>query len=699
MGSKNEFNVDDLLSEFETMKISALRNAAKLSPMIKERTIGPDCADLSQVPKASQLNTSDSLKENDVNAPNEGSPSTVKDADRRNGTKAGKPTSNRLPVSAKRSSDPPPDCETVTSKLHHQELERQRQASVRKSLDERQTRIRQADQQREEQLRRSLQEATEKAVRKQQEADQRLMNAIREEEQAAQEATNRRQAEIEEENRRQSDIATQLKHRQDELRRKHQLIETIRQHSGAFRLGTDTFTKALTAIGVQHATKFVNQKKAVRTLQRDFDLLLQTINASQEVDQKEADQAADYCRQLDQVNLEVTEIVAQIESAQKQQQEQQEQLQQQRTQELAAAEQANQQQQAINLSAPQQPQAADTTDAGAGIVAAPPPMPPPTDIPENEPFFQPVSPECLHFYTEVKSFYEKHQAVVKQLLDDASMKTYRFNCQKAINIPVNAISAVNREHFIDKYNKLAALLSGQNVKVADVNVSVNGHPLGRTYCTMLLAKKFVSQADTGISSNASAAFPIAAIVVALWQRFPEFGLFFLAYLHRECPYLVPYYLPQLEGQSQEEFLKTLGYRFTDGTLEKQDQYLKRMSGLARLYAAVIVTVPRRDDANLPHPHGLEYGWRWLTNILNRFPQPDICATVIGEFLQTAGADLHAAYGRQFLKVLRLLQGDYLAALNRIDTGGPKARLEGLVTQILSEGRITRPEGMLSPNFW
>ncbi|XP_058054348.1 mRNA export factor Gle1 [Anopheles bellator] len=640
MGSKNEFNVDDLLSEFETMKISALRNAAKVSPMIKERTIGPD-----------------------------------------------------WDVSVKRS-DLPPDCETVTSKLHHQELERQRHASVRKSLDERQTRIRQADQQREEELIRNLREAAEKAARKQQEADQRLLKAILEQEQAAQEATSRRQAEIEEENRRLSDIATQLKHRQDELRRKHQLIETIRQHSGQFRVGTDTFTKALTAIGVQHATKFVNQKKAFRTLQRDFDLLLQTINASQEVDQKEADLAADYCRQLDQVNVEVTEIVAQIESAQKQQQEQQEQLQQQRSQELAA-EQANQQQ-AINLSAPQQPQAADSTDGGATVVTATPLR---ADLPENEPFFQPVSPECLHFYTEVKSFYEKHQAVVKQLLDDASMKTYRFNCQKAINIPVNAISAVNREHFIDKYNKLAALLSGQNVKVADVNVSVNGHPLGRTYCTMLLAKKFVSQADTGISSNASAAFPIAAIAVALWQRFPEFGLFFLAYLHRECPYLVPYYLPQFEGQTQEEFLKTLGYRFTDGTLEKQDQYLKRMSGLARLYAAVIVTVPRRDDANLPHPHGLECGWRWLTNILNRFPQPDICATVICEFLQTAGADLHAAYGRQFLKVLRLLQGDYLTALNRIDTGGPKARLEGLVTQILSEGRINRPEGMLSPNFW
>ncbi|XP_035791712.1 nucleoporin Gle1-like [Anopheles albimanus] len=683
MASTSDLHLDDLLSGFESMKVSVLRNAAKISPHVKGRTLGPDLPALSQ-PHISDT-SNEATKENDPNASNE-TPSGSKTI-----TPPAKVRPPHLDV----------DCETVTSKLHQQELERRRIATVRKSLAERQSKIRQADEQREALLKQTILEAEQNIARKQQEADRRLLSAIQEQERQAQEATARRQAEIEEENRRVTDIAAQFKRRQEELRKKHQLIETIRHHNGQFRAGTEAFTKALTTIGVQHATKFTNQKKTVRGLQKDFEQLLQTINANHEVNQPDVDLAAEYCKQLEQANREVTEIVAQIESAQKQQQ--QEQLEQQRNQEqqaaaAAAAATATSQEAANQQPTPQEQKPADSTDSAApvpAVVGAPTATAP--GIPENEPFFQPVSPECLQFYTEVKSFYEQHQTAVKQLMDDPSMKTYRFNCQKAINIPVNAISGVTREHFIDKYNKLAALLSGQDVKVGDATVSINGHPLGRTYCTMLLAKKFVSQADTGISSNASAAFPIAAIVVALWQRFPEFGRFFLAYLHRECPYMVPYYLPQLDGQSQEEFLKTLGYRFVDGVLEKQDQYLKRMSGLARLYSAVIATVPRRDDPT-PHPHGLEYGWRWLTNILNRFPQPDICATLICEFLQTAGADLHAAYGKQFLKVLRVLQGDYLTALNKIDTGGPKARLEGLITQILTEGKIVRPEG-ISMNFW
>ncbi|XP_053675953.1 mRNA export factor Gle1 [Anopheles nili] len=682
-----QLNFEDLLSGFDSMKISALTNAAKVSPLIKECTIGPDCVDLSKnqsvgVPCAEDYKNS-SAKENDLNVSNESA--TKSDI-----SKSIKKKHNTSPFSGSIPSEPT-DHATVASKLHQQDLERRRQANVQKVLADRHAKMRLADELRESQLIKNLEDAALQGARKAKASEERLLIAIREQEKLAQEATARRQAEVEQENRRLCDIQTQLKRRQEEMRMKVQRIETIRQFIGQFRVGTETFTKALTAVGVQHATKFANQKKSVRVLQKDFEQLLHTINTCQEVSQTEVDLATNYCKQLDQVNLEVTEILAVIES-QKKQQEQQKSIEQPTP---------NQEQVAQNdkLAA----KASDSTDStggpASGTVPATTALTPAVGGAENEPFFQPVSPECLQFYNEIKSFYEQHQTAVKQLMDDPSMKTYRFNCQKAINVPVNTISAVNRDHFIDKFNKLASLLSGQNVKAGDGVVSINGHPLGRTYCTMLMAKKFVSQADTTISSNASAAFPIAAIAVALWQRFPDFGRFFLAYLHRECPYLVPYYLPQLEGQSQEDFLKTLGYRFADGgVLEKQDQYLKRMSGLARLYAAIIVTIPRKDDPT-PHPHGIECGWRWLTNILNRFPQPDICATLIVEFLQTAGADMHAVYGNQFFKVLRVLQGDYLGALNRIDTGGPKARLEGLIAKILSEGRIERPEGMMNGNFW
>ena len=54
-----------------------------------------------------------------------------------------------------------------------------------------------------------------------------------------------------------------------------------------------------------------------------------------------------------------------------------------------------------------------------------------------------------------------------------------------------------------------------------------------------------------------------------------------------------------------------GYLYTDeDTVEAQDIYLKRMSGLIRTYAAII-------QSPLPpgvtkHPHGIAHGWKWLT---------------------------------------------------------------------------------------
>uniref|UniRef100_A0AAG5DJD9 mRNA export factor GLE1 n=1 Tax=Anopheles atroparvus TaxID=41427 RepID=A0AAG5DJD9_ANOAO len=703
MGSKSDFNITDLLTGFDSMKLSALRNAAKLSPLIKERTLGPDCVDFSHKtpPRGASVveetKSFEAAKENDLNVSNEGTPRSDRKADSDE-----KKTPNGSPFAGCIPSDLT-NCAAVTLKLYQEDLERQRLAGVQKILAERQSKIQLADKQRDVQLQQSLQEAKLTAARKWQDSEQRLLNAIREQEQLAQEAAARRQAEIEQENRRQSDIQAQLKRRQEELKRKAQLIEAIRQHNGQFRFGTETFTKALTAIGVQHATKFTNQKKSMRVLQKDFEQLLQTINANHEVTQADVDQAVEYCKQLDQLNVEVAEIVIQIEASQIQQQQLQlqRQEQQQREQQEQAATQPDQQQlQGTPSAAP--PKVPDSTDGGS-LTTAPvaQPVPKPELVRETDDALlrSKVSPECQQFYNEIKSYYEQNQTAVKQLMDDPSMKTYRFNCQKAINVPVNAISAVNREHFIDKYRRLAALLGGQNVKAGDTMVSINGHPLGRTYCTMLMAKKFVSQGDTSISSNASAAFPIAAIIVALWQQFPEFGRFFLAYLYRECPYLVPYYLPQLEGQSKEEYLKSLGYRFADGgVMENHDQYLKRMAGMARLYAAVCITVPSRDERR-PHPHGLEYGWRWLANMLNLPPAPEITPTLMVEFLQTAGADLHVAYGAQFMKALRALHGVYLKNLSRVDTGGPMARLVGLMEQIMQAGKIEQPEGKLSANFW
>lgn len=112
------------------------------------------------------------------------------------------------------------------------------------------------------------------------------------------------------------------------------------------------------------------------------------------------------------------------------------------------------------------------------------------------------------------------------------------------------------------------------------------------------------------------AFPIAAVVVALWNDYSDFGDLLLSHFHNICPFTVPVFMPRMVGQSNEYYYNSMGYKYAeDGTIEKHDKYLKRMSGLMRLYASIIITPQRRGVAKA-NPHGLQNAWRWLAAVLN-----------------------------------------------------------------------------------
>ena len=76
--------------------------------------------------------------------------------------------------------------------------------------------------------------------------------------------------------------------------------------------------------------------------------------------------------------------------------------------------------------------------------------------------------------------------------------------------------------------------------------------------------------------------------------------------------------------------RLLGYKVgSDGKVEGEDTYLKRMSGIVRLYAAILQTP---SDPH-PHPHGLENGWVWFARVLNMEPHPTLTATAIFDMLE------------------------------------------------------------------
>lgn len=92
-----------------------------------------------------------------------------------------------------------------------------------------------------------------------------------------------------------------------------------------------------------------------------------------------------------------------------------------------------------------------------------------------------VDKESLKLYVQSKDFLEKYLESYKDLVKSSETKTFRFECQKAINIPVNAISAMSREHLFDKYKKLRDLLTGKFAQ----------DPRAEAFCKNTLAKKIV----------------------------------------------------------------------------------------------------------------------------------------------------------------------------------------------------------------
>ncbi|XP_041970130.1 nucleoporin Gle1 [Aricia agestis] len=303
------------------------------------------------------------------------------------------------------------------------------------------------------------------------------------------------------------------------------------------------------------------------------------------------------------------------------------------------------------------------------------------------------------YYIELDSFLNNYELKYKNLLENTSLKKFRFDCQKAVNTPVNALSSVSGTHIRDKYTKLAKLLNGERVQVLDTYVNASENPQGVFYCTALLAKKIVRQGELLVSSNPEAAFPLAALTVALWSQFPEFGKLLEAYFHRYCPYLVPMLLPQKEGQSDKDFYISRGYTYNDeGVVEKQDKFLRRMSGIFRLRSAIwIAKTPR--FLNAANPNGLRYGWQWLASFINLKAEPDICATLILDFFTVCGSEFYKTYGKQCVKMIKVISTEYMAILGKIDEGGPKTRLELFLQNVLKTGHIEPPKGQLPQNTW
>uniref|UniRef100_A0A2K6SK90 mRNA export factor GLE1 n=1 Tax=Saimiri boliviensis boliviensis TaxID=39432 RepID=A0A2K6SK90_SAIBB len=285
---------------------------------------------------------------------------------------------------------------------------------------------------------------------------------------------------------------------------------------------------------------------------------------------------------------------------------------------------------------------------------------------------------------------------------DSQAKKIKMDLQKAATIPVSQISTIAGSKLKEIFDKIHSLLSGKLVQSGGRSVSVTLNPQGLDFVQYKLAEKFVKQGEEEVASHHEAAFPIAVVASGIWELHPRVGDLILAHLHKKCPYSVPFYPTFKEGMALEDYQRMLGYQVTDSKVEQQDNFLKRMSGMIRLYAAIIQLRWPYGNRQEIHPHGLNHGWRWLAQILNMEPLSDVTATLLFDFLEVCGNALMKQYQVQFWKMLILLKEDYFPRIEAITSSGQMGsfiRLKQFLEKCLQHKDIPVPKGFLTSSFW
>ena len=152
-------------------------------------------------------------------------------------------------------------------------------------------------------------------------------------------------------------------------------------------------------------------------------------------------------------------------------------------------------------------------------------------------------------------------------------------------------------------------------------------------------------------------------------------------------------------QTDRDYYTVLGYLYEKEVIETQDKYLKRMSGLARLYAALSIShLPKSSSTSL-HPQPPSRLWSWLSSVLHLSPHTDVTATLMLDILEVAGHSMLKSYGKQFAKLLGFIKARYLSQMEAVKSeGGPTVRLEEFLTTAIRGGSIKEPDGLLKPGF-
>ena len=96
-----------------------------------------------------------------------------------------------------------------------------------------------------------------------------------------------------------------------------------------------------------------------------------------------------------------------------------------------------------------------------------------------------IADKALVEYAELQEHLNTVQASFQQFISDPKQTKYKFDLQKAVNIPINALSAHSPSHLNDKIRRLVLLLSGSDVEVGGRRVNCKAHPSAMVICCII----------------------------------------------------------------------------------------------------------------------------------------------------------------------------------------------------------------------
>lgn len=86
-----------------------------------------------------------------------------------------------------------------------------------------------------------------------------------------------------------------------------------------------------------------------------------------------------------------------------------------------------------------------------------------------------------------------------------------------------------------------------------------------------------------MSSNGEAAFPIAAVAIGLWSKFPEVGEHLLAHFYSVCPILIPMCVQKSKDMTDTDYMRCVFPLHSRWLFGNCDYHVLQVAGLQDLF--------------------------------------------------------------------------------------------------------------------